>query len=54
LQERLLSEKSFKRGIFQPETVKRMFDNHVAGKEDNGWQLWTLLMLELWFESFID
>lgn len=54
LQGTLLSETAQKRGLFQPGRVRRLIDEHVAGREDNGWQLWTLLMLELWFERFID
>ncbi|MDQ4121003.1 MAG: asparagine synthase (glutamine-hydrolyzing) [Acidobacteriota bacterium] len=50
----LLSETAQKRGLFHTGRVRRLIDEHVAGREDNGWQLWTLLMLELWFERFID
>jgi hypothetical protein len=27
---------------------------HINGDKDHAFQLWTLLMLELWFEEFID
>ncbi|MBC7910960.1 MAG: hypothetical protein H7Y30_10700, partial [Pyrinomonadaceae bacterium] len=42
------------RGIFKPEIVRRMVEEHTSGKRDYAQQLWTLLMLELWFERFID
>jgi asparagine synthase (glutamine-hydrolysing) len=54
LRENLLSEKARKRGLFKPEAVKRMIEQHTDGKRSYDHQLWTLLMLELWFERFID
>jgi asparagine synthase (glutamine-hydrolysing) len=50
----LLSEKSFRRGLFEPETVKRLIAEHVAEKQNHTYPLWTLLMLELWFRQMID
>jgi asparagine synthase (glutamine-hydrolysing) len=54
LRETLLSEKAQNRGIFRPEVVKAMVDRHTSGKQDHSHQLWTLMMLELWFVRFID
>jgi asparagine synthase (glutamine-hydrolysing) len=54
LRETLLSGKSLGRGLFQPDTVRRLVDEHTRGERDYSHQLWTLLMLELWFERFID
>ena len=54
LQQTLLSEKSLGRGLFKPATVKRLVEDHTASRRDYSHQLWTLLMLELWFERFID
>jgi asparagine synthase (glutamine-hydrolysing) len=54
LREALLSEKALKRGFFKPASVKRMVEEHTRGGRDHAPQLWTLLMLELWFERFID
>ncbi|MDT4969319.1 MAG: hypothetical protein QOJ64_4056 [Acidobacteriota bacterium] len=54
LGEALLSEKALNRGFFKAAEVKRMFDQHTNGTRDYAHQLWTLLMLELWFERFID
>jgi hypothetical protein len=34
--------------------VRRMVELHARGERDYTSQLWTLLMLELWFERFID
>ncbi|HEY0081460.1 MAG TPA: asparagine synthase-related protein, partial [Pyrinomonadaceae bacterium] len=54
LRETLLSEKSLGRGFFKPEAVARMVELHTRGERDHAHQLWTLLMLELWFQRFID
>ena len=50
----LLSEKSLKRGIVRSEMIERYVDEHTTGKRDHAFQIWTLLMLELWFQRFID
>jgi asparagine synthase (glutamine-hydrolysing) len=50
----LLSEKSLKRGIVKPEAVERYVREHSAAERDHAFQIWTLLMLELWFREFID
>lgn len=54
LGERLLSEKALSRGLFKSKEVARMFEMHTRGERDYSPQLWTLLMLELWFQRFID
>ena len=54
LREVLLSEKSLKRGLVKPEAVRNFVEQHTTGKQDFTNQLWTLLMLELWFQRFID
>ena len=54
LGETLLSDRALSRGLFKPAAVKNMFGRHTRGERDYAHQLWTLLMLELWFERFID
>lgn len=54
LRETLLSQKALGRRLFKPESVKQMIQLHTSGERDYAHQLWTLLMLELWFEQFID
>jgi len=54
LRETLLSEKALGRGLFKPEMVLQTINSHVAGRMDHSHRLWSLLMLELWFERFID
>ncbi len=54
VRERLLSEKSLNRGIAKPEAIRRFVDEHTNSERDHTFQIWTLLMLELWFQRFID
>ena len=54
LREVILSEKALGRGLFRPEAVKQLVDLHARAERDYSHQLWTLLMLELWFNRFID
>lgn len=41
------------RGLFQPEGVVRLLDEHQAGADHNR-KIWTLLCLELWYRMFVD
>ena len=50
----LLSDKALNRGIIRPEVLRRYVSQHTSGERDHQFQLWTLLMLELWFQRFID
>jgi asparagine synthase (glutamine-hydrolysing) len=54
LREVVLSEKALRRGLFKPEAVRQLIELHTRGERDYSHQLWTLLMLELWFNRFID
>jgi len=54
LRQTLFSEKALSRGLFKPEKVLQIVDHHVEGKSDHSHRLWSLLMLELWFQRFID
>ncbi len=54
LREILLSEKALNRGIIKPEMLKKYVEDHISTKYDHAQQLWTFLMLELWFQRFID
>jgi asparagine synthase (glutamine-hydrolysing) len=50
----LLSQKATRRGLFDAKTVERLIDEQKRDAKDNSWKIWTLLMLELWFQRFID
>ncbi len=40
-----------RQGFFRPETVNRLLDDHIAGREDLSRQLWGLLTFTLWHEQ---
>ena len=53
--EDLLSESNLRRrGYFEPQTVRRLIDDNLAGREDNNLKIFQLMMLELWHQEFID
>ena len=54
LRETLLSEKAGARGLFNRDRVKELIEQHTANKVNHEHRLWSLLMLELWFQRFID
>jgi asparagine synthase (glutamine-hydrolysing) len=50
----LLTEKSLKRGYFNSSGIKELLEQHFSAKKDYTFQIWALLMLELWHKSFVD
>ncbi len=43
-----------KRHLVRPDRVQSMIQHHMAGDSNFGWDLWRLLVLELWFQGMID
>ena len=50
----LLSRSARERGLFRPDRVQRLLDEHCSLTRDHHTRLWALLMLELWFRMWID
>jgi asparagine synthase (glutamine-hydrolysing) len=50
----LLEARTVERGLFRTESVKRLFDQHAAGRRDHGNRIWRLLNLELWLRVCVD
>jgi asparagine synthase (glutamine-hydrolysing) len=50
----LLSERARRRGHFEVEAVRGLWDAHQAGRRDHAHRLWALMMLELWQRLFVD
>jgi asparagine synthase (glutamine-hydrolysing) len=50
----LLSKRARERGLFRPDYVRRLLDEHCRLTRDHHPRLWSLLMLELWFGMWID
>jgi asparagine synthase (glutamine-hydrolysing) len=54
MKENLQSERFARRGLFEVSQVEKLIEEHLNQKQDNATPIWTLLMLELWFQRFID
>lgn len=50
----LLHERALSRGIVSGAGVKWLLDIHASGRVNHGYRIWQLLMLELWFRTYID
>jgi len=50
----LLSRKFLGRGYFRPELVRNIVLQHIGGRQDYSFQIWALLMFELWHQRFMD
>jgi asparagine synthase (glutamine-hydrolysing) len=54
LRDTLLSPRCLDRGYLVPAGVRTLVEEHVSGRRNWQSQLWDLLVLELWFRTFID
>jgi asparagine synthase (glutamine-hydrolysing) len=54
LEDVLLGCHARRRGLFQPEGVRRLLNEHITGIQNHAQRLWALVWLELWFRTFID
>lgn len=42
------------RGLFRPQAVRRLIEEHRSGREDWSMQIWQFLTLEIWMRTYID
>jgi asparagine synthase (glutamine-hydrolysing) len=49
-----LGERATERGIFSPDVVQRLVNEHVSGSVDHTERLWALVNFELWLRRFVD
>jgi asparagine synthase (glutamine-hydrolysing) len=54
LREVLLDPGTIRRGLFRADAIEAEIDAHQSGRGDYALRLWALLMLELWFRTYID
>jgi asparagine synthase (glutamine-hydrolysing) len=54
IRELVLSPRSLERGWFQPAYVRRVLDEHEAGRVNHRLLIWSLLCFEWWNRLFID
>ena len=50
----VLSARARARGIVEPGYAERLLREHKSGRRPWHYQIWNLLVLELWFRTFID
>lgn len=50
----LLAPEARRRGLFEPDFVRTLLDEHASGARLHHPKLWALLMLESWFRMWID
>jgi asparagine synthase (glutamine-hydrolysing) len=50
----LLSEKALSRGLFQKAALERYLADNATLKQDHSYRLWALLMLEQWYQVYMD
>jgi asparagine synthase (glutamine-hydrolysing) len=50
----LLSTRTAQRGFLHLPALQKLFAEHVSGRVNNGFRLWQLLCLELWFRTYVD
>jgi asparagine synthase (glutamine-hydrolysing) len=41
-----------RRGWFEPAAVRRLVDEHLAGRENHSHRLWAIMVLELWQQRY--
>jgi asparagine synthase (glutamine-hydrolysing) len=54
LRDVLLDPVCLNRGLFRPEAVRDLLDEHIEGKREHSHRLWALVILELWFRKHLD
>jgi asparagine synthase (glutamine-hydrolysing) len=50
----LLEPRTLQRGYFNPESVRRLLDEHFRGRRDHSHEIWRLLIFELWHRNFLE
>ncbi|MDQ6929824.1 MAG: asparagine synthase (glutamine-hydrolyzing) [Candidatus Eremiobacteraeota bacterium] len=41
-------------GLFEPAVVRTFVEEHISGKKNHAYKLWSLLMFQLWFARFME
>jgi asparagine synthase (glutamine-hydrolysing) len=54
LEDLLFGRPAHQRRLFQPDSVRRLLNEHITGIQDHSQRLWSLVWLELWFRTFVD
>jgi asparagine synthase (glutamine-hydrolysing) len=52
--ETLLDSSSLSRGLFKPESIQQLIDEHDQRRWNHSYRLWSLMFLELWQRTYLD
>ena len=50
----ILSERAVERGYFEPSYLRKILDDHLSGRSNNRFLLWSLMCFEWWNRLFVD
>jgi asparagine synthase (glutamine-hydrolysing) len=50
----LTQERLARHDLFRPDAVRNLLESHYSGAANRGNQIWNLLMLQLWWERYVD
>jgi len=50
----LLEPRTIQRGYFNEQAVRRRLLDHRRGRRDHSWEIWHLLIFELWHRNFLE
>src|SRR2546425_10769273 len=50
----LLEPKTIQRGYFSEQALRRRLFEHRQGLRDRSWEIWHLLIFELWHRNFLE
>jgi asparagine synthase (glutamine-hydrolysing) len=53
-EELVLGKRARARGVFRESFVRRIMEEHRAGRRDHSAMIWTLMMLEMWWREALD
>jgi len=54
LEEFVVSERTVAGGLFRPDFLQRLVQEHAGGRADHTERLWTLVNFEMWQRHFLD
>ena len=54
VQATLAPERLARHGLFRPDAIRQLLESHYAGGANLGNRIWNLLMLQLWWERYVD
>jgi hypothetical protein len=54
LLEILEEPRTLERGYFNPDGLRRRLAEHRSGWRDRSWEIWQLLIFELWHRNFLE